>query len=374
MAQAPKPEDTQPVAPLDSASFPPPALSGGADLVRLEMRVEELERRLNARTMELETEIRGKERLRSRIEELTRRISELEETASSLHREAVSATALSQELDEALRVASEARRHLDSALEAERGRRESAEKELDGLRPALQEALTRAETAAAHEAMKREGELRDAKRMVQAARQKIDGHEAHIDSLRSEVEEARRLEQEAEKYCADLESKVLDAEERARSVMENAETIRREGVEAFEKAREASLRLQLQEDKFRRESAGLEALKSELRARAEREMLEMRRALDAERERMHLDMDADRRGAAALGRETPSERLGRLKDESEERSIRIAQEAQESIAPEPVAPAPEPWQASDEVRILLWVAIGVSLVASMVASVLFFQN
>ena len=466
MAQAPKPDDTQPVVPLDEAFVPPSAQSGGADSVRLEMRVDELERRLKARTLELETEIRGKERLRSRIEELTRRISELEETASCLHREAVSATALSQELDETLRVASEARRHLGSALEAERGRREAAENDLGGLRRRLAEAQAqhsrdeadvssaRAEVsdlraqaqqaalaqASAAEELKRvrwesseaaesarssvqalaservareaaergladarlkieeskrlEGELRDVRRMVQASRQKLEGHEAHIESLRSEVSEARRLEQEAEKYCTDLEARVLEAEEKARAVMENAETIRREGVEAFEKSREAALGLQLKEDKFRRESAGLEALKTELRARADRELAEMRRSLDSERERMRLDLEAERLGAQALGRggEAPSERFQRLHAESQERRREISREAQEYTVPQTAAPAPvpvlapvaaadteppssrEPWQVSDELRLLLWVAIGVGLVATMVASVLFLQG
>ena len=364
MAPAPNPDDTQPVVPLDEAFLPPPSRSGDADPVRLELRVEELERRLKARTLELETEIRGKERLRSRIEELTRRIAELEETAACLHREAVSATALCQELEETLRVASEARRHLGSALEAEKGRREAAEKDLAG--------------------------VRDAKRMVQAARQKIDGHEAHIESLRSELAEARQRHLEAETGRAELESRALAAEEKARSVMQNAEEIRREGVEAFEKAREAALGLQLQEDKFRRESAGLAALKAEIRARAERELTEMRRSLDAERARMHLDLEAESRGASALGRgaEAPSGRFERLHAESEERRREISREAQEYAASAPPAPARlpvegsdteppssrEPWQVSDELRLVFWVSLAVGLLAAMVASVLFLQR
>jgi len=408
VAQAPKPDDTQPIVALSEDFLPPPAQSGGADAVRLEMRVEELERRLKARTLELETEIRGKERLRTRMEELTRRIAELEETAACLHREAVSATALSQELDETLRVASEARRHLAAALEAERGRREGAEKDLGLARPALEEtraALSRVEAeaaeklraaaqavegAVAHALKKHEGELRDAKRMVQAARQKIDGHEAHIDSLRAEVADACQRQLESEKVRAELESRALAAEEKARSLIENAEAIRREGVEAFEKAREAGLALQLKEDKLRREGAGLEALKADIRARAEREMTEMRRTLDAERARMQLDLEAERLGAAALGRtgEAPAERFDRLHAESEERRREIAREARQSIAPAPSAPkrpplaasdvepptSREPWQVTDEIRLLLGVAIVVVIVAAMIASVLFLQN
>ena len=34
----------------------------------------------------------------------------------------------------------------------------------------------------------------------------------------------------------------------------------------------------------------------------------------------------------------------------------------------------EPWQVSDEIRLILRVAIGVSLVAAMLASVLFLQD
>ena len=287
VAQAPKPEDMRPVVVLNESSLPPPADSGAGDSVCLEMRVEELERRLKARTLELETEIRGKQRLRSRIDELIHRVSELEETAACLHREAVSATALSQELDETLRVAREARRHLASALEAERGRREAAEKELGELRASLAVA-----------SKKSESELRDARRVAQVARQKIDGHEVHIESLRAEVSDLRRCLAEAEKSRVEFESRALAAEEKAGSLMQNAEAIRREGVEAFERAREVALALQLQEDQFRRE---------------------------------------------------------------------ISRQAQEAIAP-------EPWQVSDEIRLLLWVAIGVSRVAAMAGCVLFLQN
>ena len=155
MAQALTPDDTQPVMPLEDDSMPPFEPGGGANLVRWELKVEALERRLRARTLEFETELRGKQRLRARIEELTQRVCELQETASVLHREAVSSTMLSRELDAALRAASE---------------------------------------AAAPELKKRDAELREVRRQLQSARQKTDGHEAHIDSLRAELAGARELQ------------------------------------------------------------------------------------------------------------------------------------------------------------------------------------
>ena len=114
--------------PVDAPQKAPPPVEGDAlDAVRLEVRVEELERRLRARSLELETELKAKERLRERVRELTARAYELQQTVSALHREAASATSLARELDDTLKVAAEARVQLGAALEAERGRRLEAE-------------------------------------------------------------------------------------------------------------------------------------------------------------------------------------------------------------------------------------------------------
>lgn len=411
MAHVQKPEGQSDSLPSQGAPSGPDA---AADLVRLEMRLEESERRLKARSAELETEVRGKERLRSRIQELTKRIAELEETASALHREAVCSTALSRELDETLRVASEARRHLGAGLETERLRRETAEKELGEIRASLAESRTRvsevesqlaSERAAAAQALeseskRRDGEMREVRRQIQVARQKIEGHETHIDSLRAELAETRELRISAEKSSASFESRLIaaekdltasrsaleslrglesehealknalrEADEKARAAMDNAEVIRREGVEAFEKAREAELSFQLREEELRRASESLAALKLEIKARAEREFAEMRSALEAERERMILDLDAERGSAAAALRSQPpppEERLERLRAESEQKRRDISREAQDYLS---AAPSRERWQSADEIRLALWAAVGAVLVVAVAAAV-----
>ncbi len=86
----------EPKAEAPRADVPPAAagdeVTAAYETVRLELKVEELERRLKARAIELETEMRGKERLRERVVELTKRLDELQDTAAALHREATSST------------------------------------------------------------------------------------------------------------------------------------------------------------------------------------------------------------------------------------------------------------------------------------------
>ena len=525
MAETPNPEPRD--VHLPEPAVPERAAAASADAVRLALRVEEFERRLKARTQELETEIRSKERLRARVTELTKRADELQETAAALHREAVSATALSRELDETLRVASEARRQLGDALAAERGRREAAEagfaeirshvdalrasearaeaalaaavpaaseerrqlaealaaervrreaaeKDLAASRASVEElrasearaqstlaeaaeARVRTETSARElaaletEHKRRDSELKDARLHVQALRQKTEGHETHIESLRAEVESARvqaadRAEMEARALRAEaaaaqvvarakefavesaaaraalekanveraeerggLEAELRAVRAKSREVLENAEAIRREGVEAFESSREMKIRMELEEDKRRREHDDarrtgsaransdhdeLEALKGELRDRAERESRELRDALEAERSRLYQDLDAERRAheAAPPAGESSEDRIRRLHAESDERREGIAREVRQYIAPEPKpapsappapAPAPspaadeaprvpappaarlamsdpslrEPWQTKDEMKFAVWIAV-----------------
>lgn len=440
MDETPKPraEDVPP-----PATLPVDDVAAAYENVRLELKVEELERRLKARAIELETEMRGKERLRERVTELTKRIDELQETASALHREAVSATALSRELDETLRVASETRRQLGDALDAERGRREAAEKaaadavkclddarrrgdlssgEETRLRAALEsavaerdrltreaperEALLKKKT---EDAAKHEAEAKRARSEAAHARLKAEGHETHIDSLRAERDELKsdveaagretalareevvRAKAEIEALRTAFEADLRRAREESRTAMDNAEQIRREGVEAFEKSRDLQARLEIDAAKHKREA---ERLKAELSERADREFEEMRRTLDAERARLYADLELERRAAESARRPAASEASPAFSAAEAARRDDIRREADAYLASEPVAQVPpdaapvvknpppalvEPDPAShpqwdDEIRLLLWIAIGLGVVALVVSGTLIAQG
>ncbi|MFI5350559.1 MAG: hypothetical protein ACHQ2Z_13515, partial [Elusimicrobiota bacterium] len=239
---------------------------------------------------------------------------------------------------------------------------------------------------------------------LQALRQKSDGHETHIDSLRAELETARE-------QVAEREAELREVREKSRVVLENAEAIRREGVEAFENTREMKIRLELEEGKRSAsarpgfEPGEIEALKGELRDRAERESRELRDALEAERKRLYQDLEVERRAQEAAPPSPPSaeERVRRVRGESDERREDIEREVRGYLTPEPkpaesaplpsspedAAPVPaqaakrpetqdpsrrEPWQTRDEMKFLLWIAVGVGVVAVLVACALFFQG
>ena len=382
------------------------------DAVRLEVRVEELERRLRARSIELETELKAKERLRERVRELTSRVDDLQETVSALHREAASSTSLARELDETLKVAAEARVQLGAALEAERNRRLEVEVVLS------------ATEAQADSARKRDEELAAARRHLSQLRQKTAGHEAHIESLRTELEQAhaarargedeqRRLQAIIEGLQKTFDERHADAEATLAQAVSAAEQIRREGVEAFEKSREAGILQEMEGERVQKVlAAGIgrlaaeseqlkakaETLKQELRARADREVTELRLALDEERARLYADVEVEReargkRVAPALGED--SARHGREVGEARRREI--SKELEGYLTPEhktlPAAPAPaaqpapqpktEPPAAvalssifrwDEELRLLLYVAISVSLVAAVVAGLVLYQG
>ncbi|MDX6768728.1 MAG: hypothetical protein SF051_04295 [Elusimicrobiota bacterium] len=410
----PRPEDAR----EDALIGAPDEVAAAYETVRLELKVEELERRLKARAIELETEMRGKERLRDRVAELTRRIDELQDTAAALHREAASSTSRANELEETLRIAAEARRQLGDALDAERGRREAAEKAAADAQAALDDARRRGaastgeearlkaelETAAAEaERLRRdmakvEADAKRARSEAAHARMKAEGHETHIDSLRAErdevrsdLEQARReaeaarreadaLRAAAEKTAASFEADLRRANEETRAAMDNAEQIRREGVESFERARDLQARFEIDVAKHKRDA---ERLKAELRERADRELEELRRSLDAERARLYADLELERRAARSAGRRAPEEPLEGPDAAEAARREEIRREAGEYLepapasAPSPAAKAPPPAVAEpdpashpqwdDEVRMLLWVAIAVGVVALVVA-------
>ena len=314
---------------------PAAAQPDGLDSIRLEVRVEELERRLRARSIELETELKAKERLRERVRELTSRIDELQDTASALHREAVSSTSLAHELDATLKVAGEARLQLAAALESERLRRVEAE-----------EKMARAAAEGA-DARKRDEEFVSTRRQIAQLRQKTAGQEAHIESLRVDLERVRA------------------GEEKALRAFENAEQIRREGVEAFEKAREGQLRLEMETESIK---AKAEKLKAELRARADGEVAEMRRALDEERARLYADIEAERE---ARGRASPRSEIVR-------EAAPAAEPPKPAAAPErlPVQAAPKNpiFQWDEEMKFLRWLAIGASVAVVIVGAAILYRG
>lgn len=444
MAETPDPKP-EPAAPGADVPAPRDEVAQAYENVRLELKVEELERRLKARAIELETEMRGKERLRERVSELTKRVDELSETAASLHREAVSSTSLARELEDTLRVASEARKQLGDALEAERLRREGAEEAAAEALRTLEDARRRGEASSGEEARLRaaldlaaaerdrlareraerepllqkmsedaarlEAELKKARHDEHRARLKAEGHETHVDSLRAERDElksdveaagreaaaaradAERAKAEAAAARLALETELRRVREETRSAMDNAEQIRREGVEAFEAARDAQARFEIENAKHKREA---DRLKAEMRERADREFEEMRRALDAERARLYADLELERR-AVESSRRSPSGEPAPAPGAGEAaRRDEIRREAdaylKPAAAPAPSAPAPAPEPAKsvppaivepdpaahpqwdDEIRLLFWIAIALGVVALLVAGTLLTQN
>lgn len=408
-------EPELPAVGADSPSSRGDEVAAAYETVRLELKVEELERRLKARAIELDTEMRGKERLRDRVEELTKRLDELQDTAAALHREAASATARAHELEDTLRIASEARKQLGDALDAERGRREGAEKaaadagkaladarergtlstgEEARLRAALEAAVAERERAV-KDASRHEADAKRARSEAAQARLKAEGHATHIDSLRAERDELRadleaaqraaaaaRQEAEAAKAAAGAagaasEAELRRAREDTRAAMDNAEQIRREGVESFERARALQARFETDVAGHKRDA---ERLKAELRERADRELEELRRSLDSERARLYADLELERRAAESARRRAPSEEP--LAPDAEESSRReeIRREADAYIKPAAAPPAiiePDPAshpQWDDEIRLLLWIVLGVGLIALAAAGTLITKN
>jgi len=303
---------------------------GELEAVRLEVRLEEFERRLRARSIELETELKSKERLRERVRELTTRVDDLTETASALHREAASATSLARELDETLKVAAEARHQLGAALEAERARRidvesdaaavkgalsaradellgettrlsseraallaragaaeqraEGAELELASVRADARELAARSAAQDA-ESRRRDEELAAARRGLSQLRQKVAGHEAHIESLRSDLQEAvasRELSaaesSAAAAVLAETSARVERAEAELVASRERVETLGRELAEAQAALGTSAAAARVLEDEGRRQRTELDS-SAELRQRLEAESRGLREEL-----------------------------------------------------------------------------------------------
>ncbi|PIR18566.1 MAG: hypothetical protein COV48_06820, partial [Elusimicrobia bacterium CG11_big_fil_rev_8_21_14_0_20_64_6] len=184
----------------------------------------------------------------------------------------------------------------------------------------------------------------------------------------------------------------------SQKAIEAAEQIRREGVEAFEKAHEAQLRQDAEAERVQKElAAGMrrftqeaeqlkaktEKLKHELRARADREVAEMRHALDEERARLYADIEAERESRGKRAAVSPEETDRAAREIGEARRRDIAREVEGYITPAPKAPEPPasgvpsesepaPLRWDEEMRLLLYVAISVSVVAAVVAGVVFY--
>jgi chromosome segregation ATPase len=159
---------------------------------RLDPRLAELQRRVEKSARELEREAAERRGLEERLRELSRRDREIEERAGVFQREAVAGSELIAELQKTLRVTDQARAKLSAALERqgielERWRREAAAREAE----------------------------------VQRLKQELERAAASCDDARAELAAERQ--------------RLLAEVGRA---MENAEAIRREGIDAFEQARE----------------------------------------------------------------------------------------------------------------------------------------
>ncbi|MEK7388528.1 MAG: hypothetical protein AAB036_02395 [Elusimicrobiota bacterium] len=396
-AKEPEQKESEPID--VPQALPPPSGSEAIEFIRLEVRVEELERRLRARTIELGTELKAKERLRERVGELTLRIDELQETASALHREAVSATALAHQLESTLKIASEARQQLEAGLEGERSRRQEAEQRAVRAEAqkesALKEAAERSAVVDVDSLNKKEEELSSVRRQVAQLRQKTAGQEAHIEALRAEREQALRARDEAMEDLKGAREQARSAQQMASQEIENAENIRREGVEALEKAREGKIRQDVEAERLRAEIAetqrrmneesqafknNAEKLRIELCARAEREGAQMRRELDEERARLYADIESERQARghsaplpAALSRDQeapPQPPEMRAMESSPAPEAPGQSQTRETATP--VLDQSPGFQRREEVRILVWVVIGVILFAAIVvASVLY---
>ncbi|MBI2787108.1 MAG: hypothetical protein HYX59_00370, partial [Elusimicrobia bacterium] len=328
----------------------------------------------------------------------------------------------------AARVLEDEGRRQRSELEAAARRRVELEAAQASLRADLEKARvdaaafvsSTAEARAAYETMaarvdKNESELLSARARVEELTRGLAAAQDALEQsrllTRRGEDESRRLQAVIDGLQKTFDERVAVEEEKARKAVESAEEMRREGVEAFEKAHEAQLRQELEAERVQKElAAGMrrltaeseqvkakaEKLKAELRARADREIAEMRLALDEERARLYADVEAEReaRGKRAAT-PPPEDQSQRARELGEARRREIAREVEGYLTPSPKAvptpapaastPAPDgeppvrvppspPFRWDEEMRFLLYAAIGVSVVAAVVAGVVLFQG
>ena len=233
---------------------------------------------------------------------------------------------------------------------------------------------------------------------------------------RRSEDEGRRLQAVIHGLEKTFDDRTRAEEMKSRLALEAAELVRREGVEAFEKAHESSLHIDLEAERMQKELAeGMRRiaaeseqlkhkaakLKEELRARSDREIAEMRHALDEERARLYADLEVEResrgRRAASAAQDEGAADLNREQGEARRREIArevegyltppakpspaepvpvVTEEATpRAVADEPAQPAGRPrFQWDEELRLLLYVATGVAIVAVVVAGFLLYQG
>jgi len=161
------------------------------DVGRLELKLADLQRRLEEKEREHEKEGLRSQGLEERVRALGEEIRMLEERAGQFQREAVSGAAFITELEETLRAAAQARAKLADALERHRT-------ELNRWRLEAEQQKSRADD--------------------------LDKNVARSQAALAEIEKTKA---ERERLAAE-----------AKKAMENAEAVRREGIEALEQARQ----------------------------------------------------------------------------------------------------------------------------------------
>jgi chromosome segregation ATPase len=165
---------------------------------RLELKLAELERRLEERTRELELESLKRQDIEERAGKLAGDLKGLEEMAGRFERDGTQSAALLEETAQTLKAADQARTQVVEALE-----RQGAE-------------LSR---------WRKEGGEQKAR--ADALEKKLGQTQATLADLEALTGELRRMAAEREKLI-----------EGAEREMRSAEEVRREGIEALEKARE----------------------------------------------------------------------------------------------------------------------------------------
>lgn len=161
------------------------------DVGRLELKLADLQRRLDEKEQEHEKEGLRSQGLEERVRALGEEVRTLEERAGQFQREAVSGAAFIAEIEETLRAAGQARAKLAEALERHRT-------ELNRWRLEAEQQKSRADDLD----------------------QKLFRSQAALAEIEKTKAERERLAAEAKK------------------AMENAEAVRREGIEALEQARQ----------------------------------------------------------------------------------------------------------------------------------------
>lgn len=205
---------------------PPVTPAPAAETEKLKFQLEDMQRRLDAQDREMRAKDETGRRLEQRFRELSAQIKDLEQRAGSFHRESAAAAAELRETQETLKVCDLARGQLSAALERQG-------QELSRWRDQARSLRSRADEL--------EAQLRR--------------REDALERVQKQYEDACRLLASASQTQADLERQKKDFEleratllETVRRERQAAETIRRDGIEALEEARDLSRRARKKTD------------------------------------------------------------------------------------------------------------------------------